>query len=466
MKDIEKQLCQHPLWMDLKKVSQKISEAGFFVVLVGGALRDALLGLEVKDLDLASSATHSDLKKLFLGVKDLCGTRYGVSIIPCKQSKGFIEVTTFRKESAYKDGRRPSHVESGSIEEDVKRRDLSINALFYDIKHKKLLDYVGGLQDLENKILKTVGDASSRFQEDHLRLLRALRFAHQFQFSIERQTAKALKKEMHSLKKISQERKTKELFKMLSFHSNNVVGATSAVAVGAVEHVSEGALEDVVGGVVEDVVGGNTVEKNSVEGALSQAFKLLEKYQALEVLFPFKDFASQNAHAFWNQKFSFLKESSYLWMVVGLPYFKQKENIKTFKSFLESLKLSSQEVKRSLFYFDSLLSLTSDLNFIQKAKIFAKEEDRLQELLLSYYQSFQKNLKELKLFLNQFQELKKSHGGCWPEALITGKDLLELAYKPSKNFQNLLEQAYNYQLENPQSNKQSILDYLKKIKSS
>ena len=184
--------------------------------IVGGAVRDAILGLEPKDVDIATSMLPSELVSVF-GVENInfVGESFGVSIVSHMGEK--VEVATFRKDGVYMDGRRPESVEfSTDAGDDADRRDLTINALFFNPATKRLLDFHGGLEDLDNGVIRTVGDPNKRFSEDFLRMLRAVRFASRLKFTVATETQEAIKALAHRMSDISGERIFMELDKMLT----------------------------------------------------------------------------------------------------------------------------------------------------------------------------------------------------------------------------------------------------------
>lgn len=199
-------------WSALLLVQQQIAQNGFLTFLAGGAVRDAFLGLQPHDFDLVTDASLDDLKKIFKKVI-LVGESFGV--IRVLQDDKVIEVAQFRKESDYADGRRPSLVSAATPKEDAHRRDFTVNALFYDFSIDQVLDFVDGVRDLQNEILRCVGDARVRFQEDHLRILRAIRFEAQLGFKMEQQTWQACRELAPLTAKVSRERVQEELIRML-----------------------------------------------------------------------------------------------------------------------------------------------------------------------------------------------------------------------------------------------------------
>lgn len=173
------------------------------VYLAGGAVRDQLLEKEPKDYDLATSARPEEVQALFKK-SDAVGAHFGVIIV--KGDGEMIEVATFRTDGSYQDGRRPESVEFSSPEEDAQRRDFTVNGLFQDPFSGEIIDHVGGQADLEAGLLRAIGVPQKRFEEDALRLLRAIRFATASGFQIEAETWTAIQECAPLLSQISPER--------------------------------------------------------------------------------------------------------------------------------------------------------------------------------------------------------------------------------------------------------------------
>lgn len=193
-------------------IINKLYENGFEAFAVGGCVRDSILNKTPGDWDMTTSALPENIISIFDKTIPT-GMKHGtITIIIDKES---FEVTTYRIDGDYKDNRRPDQVEFvTSIEEDLSRRDFTINAMAYN--HKEgLIDFFNGKEDLQNRIIKCVGDANTRFKEDALRMLRAIRFSAQLEFSIEEETFKAIANNSHLIKAISQERIREELTKIL-----------------------------------------------------------------------------------------------------------------------------------------------------------------------------------------------------------------------------------------------------------
>jgi len=184
------------------------------IYVVGGAVRDLLLGRKVKDWDFATNFTPEKMKKLF-AKNSFCNNRFGTLSIVGK-NKEIFEVTTYRKEVGYSDKRHPDKVIWGeSLEDDLARRDFTINALALDSRGKKVIDLYEGREDLKKKLIRAVGSADRRFGEDALRMMRAVRIAAYLGFTIEKKTFEAIIKNAALIKQVAGERICYELFLIL-----------------------------------------------------------------------------------------------------------------------------------------------------------------------------------------------------------------------------------------------------------
>ncbi len=192
------------------EIIQKLAEIGYTSYFAGGCVRDALLGIKPKDIDIATSAHPEEIERIFNHTLAV-GKKFGIIVVV--EGRHNIEVATFRKESDYRDGRRPENIEYSGPEEDSVRRDFTINALFYDPLKNEVIDFQNGIADLKQKKLRCVGNPDRRFSEDYLRILRCFRFALVLNFEIEPATLQSAIKHRDGLKQISQERKRDELLK-------------------------------------------------------------------------------------------------------------------------------------------------------------------------------------------------------------------------------------------------------------
>jgi putative nucleotidyltransferase with HDIG domain len=200
---------------EVSSILNKMKTSGYEIYLVGGAVRDLILGKMVNDWDFTTNATPEQILEVF--PDGFYNNRFGTVGVPAK-TKGFDphEITTYRTEQGYSDNRRPDNIVWGnSLKEDVERRDFTINAMALDSDHN-ILDFFNGKDDLDKKIIRTVGEPTERFAEDALRLIRAIRIATQLGFSIEENTFAAIKTHASLINKISKERVRDELLKIIA----------------------------------------------------------------------------------------------------------------------------------------------------------------------------------------------------------------------------------------------------------
>lgn len=211
----------------------KLQEEGHIAYLAGGCVRDMLRGEIPKDYDIATSALPEQITSIFSKTREV-GVHFGVVIV-IKDNQAF-DVATFRNDGSYNDGRHPEDVTFSTPEEDTARRDFTINGIFFDPISQKHIDFVDGRSDIEKKVVRAIGDPDLRFQEDHLRLLRAVRFAARFNYEIEEKTWKSIKLNASGISKISKERVRDELTKIL-LNENRVLGFDLLVDSGLMVHI-------------------------------------------------------------------------------------------------------------------------------------------------------------------------------------------------------------------------------------
>src|SRR5256885_10403493 len=183
-----------------REVAHRLRAAGHIAYFAGGCVRDMVRGLPAKDFDIATDATPDIVQKIFSHTYAV-GAHFGVVVVV---ENGFnFEVATFRSDGAYLDHRHPVDVRFSSPEEDAKRRDFTINGMFFDPEKNEVIDFVGGRTDIEKKIIRAIGDPASRFSEDRLRMLRAVRFATVLDYRIDIPTWDALVANAESITEIS-----------------------------------------------------------------------------------------------------------------------------------------------------------------------------------------------------------------------------------------------------------------------
>ena len=192
-------------------IHKKLTENNFIVYLAGGCVRDTIINRQPYDIDFATNAKPDEVENIFEHTSNV-GKSFGT--ITVKLNSIPYEITTFRKDYNY-DGRHPSRIEFGDPKSDALRRDFTCNALFFDLTNNKVIDYVDGIQDIQKKIIRAVGDPIERFTEDKLRILRAIRFSCQLNWKIEEETFKAIKTLNKEIKNVSKERFEQEFHKII-----------------------------------------------------------------------------------------------------------------------------------------------------------------------------------------------------------------------------------------------------------
>ncbi|MEX0820446.1 MAG: CCA tRNA nucleotidyltransferase, partial [Pirellulaceae bacterium] len=199
-----------------KEVVARLLAAGYEALWAGGCVRDQLLGWEPKDYDVATNATPDQIREVFGKRRTLAiGAAFGVITVLGPRSAGQVEVATFRRDATYSDGRHPDSVAFSNAEEDARRRDFTINGLFYDPLAERVIDYVGGQQDLARETIRAIGDPDERLAEDKLRMMRAVRFGTTLGFEVEPETMQAVRRHAGELNVVSVERITAELRRLL-----------------------------------------------------------------------------------------------------------------------------------------------------------------------------------------------------------------------------------------------------------
>src|SRR6266699_2808586 len=200
-----------PMEMTARDVVARLRESGHIAYFAGGCVRDMVRDRIPKDFDIATDARPEVVQQLFSRTHAV-GVHFGVILV--MENRFQFEVATFRSDDAYVDGRHPSAVHFSSPEEDAKRRDFTINGMFYDPLAEKVFDFVGGRADIEAKLVRAIGDPAQRFAEDRLRMLRAVRFATVLDYKIDDQTWEALVANAPSINQISAERIREELVRI------------------------------------------------------------------------------------------------------------------------------------------------------------------------------------------------------------------------------------------------------------
>lgn len=419
-----------------------LEEAGYEAYVVGGCVRDSILGRSPDDWDITTSAKPEEVKALFRRTVDT-GLIHG-TVTVMLDKEGF-EVTTYRVDGEYEDGRHPKEVSfTASLEEDLKRRDFTINAMAYNPK-RGLVDLFGGVQDMENRIIRCVGNPLERFTEDALRILRAVRFSAQLGFSIEGETLKAISVLAPNLKYVSAERIQVELLKLLvSPHPDYLRTAYEAGITKEILPEFDRCME---------------TEQNTPHHCYNvgeHTLQSLLNIRADKVLR-----LTMLLHDFGKPVVKRTDED-------GRDHFKTHgpEGEKMAVSILRRLKMDNDTIRkvRSLIKWHDYrpkgeavsvrkaISLIGEELFplyleVQKADILAQSAYRREE-----------KLARLTAVSALYEEIL-DRGQCisLKTMALTGRDLIDAGYTPGKELGGILEKLLVHVLENPEDNKKEIL---------
>ena len=397
----------------VRYIINKIYENNYEAYIVGGCVRDAILGFEPNDYDITTSASPNTIQEIFKDFKCIeTGIEHGtVSVL---MEDEIFEITTYRIEGEYKDHRRPDKVDfTDRLEEDLKRRDFTINAMAYNEK-KGLIDLFGGKEDLNNKIIKTVGNPYDRFNEDGLRMIRAIRFSSKLNFTIEKETLKAIYDKSFIINNISLERITDEFTKIiLSDKPENI------------KYLFETKLLKHLNISNEDNIGKLTQFYNEIV-ILKKINKNLEKRLAL------------------------------------LDYIVEKNNINC-KSFCNELIYSKKIIKNHNIILTLLKNIEIDhLNKVEIKKILSEVDRNLLEEYLDISGIIYDKEKKVDEIIDILSEIEENNE-CYiiKNLKVNGRDIMSLGYK-NKEVGEVLNYLLEIVIEDYTVNKKDLL--IKKIK--
>jgi poly(A) polymerase len=431
----------------VREATQRLDEAGHVAYIVGGSVRDFLLGREVKDYDIATSAMPEELCDLFpKAVTD--GKVFGVIQVPTGSDPQFLEIATFRQDLVYQDHRHPTGIVFSNPMEDAYRRDFTINSLFFDPKTSRILDYTGGLEDLRQGVIRAIGNPSERFKEDALRLLRAVRFKTRLGFRLEPQTSDAIRARARLISKVSSERVRDELAWMWSCSRPDA----------ALALLSELGLLSLVLPEVEALKGLPQIPagrpKEDLWAHLLKTLRLL---------------AEQNLH----------RSSTLSWMAVlheiGKPIAFQLNERKNFNAHeIEGAKVVEKVTNRLKVSRDDSKKIAAMVSSHLKFKeVFQMREATLQRFIREDYfeelLAFHKadamasdgNLAYYEFCLSRLDSLKKLPP-LESYKLIDGKDLIQLGLFPGPGFSEILRVVEDLALEKKVTSKEGALEYIVK----
>jgi poly(A) polymerase len=405
----------------VRSVLNALFDGGHDAYLVGGCVRDFLLQKEVKDYDIATSATPDEVQSLFPKTVAI-GKAFGVMKVIAEDRE--LEVATFRKDGPYGDHRRPTRVEFGDVHADGSRRDFTINALYFDLKTNRVLDDFGGIQDLKDKVIRAIGDPEARFKEDALRLLRAVRFSARLQFGISDETRVAILKKAPLIRKISIERIRDELEKMITHASAR------------------------------------------------HAVKELDSLGLLENVMPEISVAKLNQRKVWDQtlrvlsvlgKYHLNEPSAFYWGLFLLPTLRllpiEKREVEA-RKIAGRLKLSS-ECADQMAYLVRETPKFRDAFSMREATLLRWMKDSDFELLVRFHGldaiSYDGNLAGLEFVRAIYPDAKRR---LEMKPLLTGDDLVRLGMNPGPKFTEILRTIEDLALEGSLSTSEEALNYV------
>lgn len=437
-------LPEHSVISAAREIVVKLQRAGHEAYFVGGFVRDWLLGIEHYDVDVATSAHPEDVERLFEMTRGV-GKNFGVMLVLINHVP--IEVATYRHDVSYSDFRRPDEVRYGTIEDDAARRDFTINALYYDPVSSVLKDFHAGALDLRRRILRTVGAPAKRFDEDALRLIRAVRFAVGYELEIEQHTRKAIIRKAANLAKISAERVGHELMRIL----------TGPKPGRAVALMSDLGLWAHVIPEIEKLKGVEQGAESHPEGdVFLHLIRVMENLPenpspALALAALLHDIAKPVTFSRDEQRIHFYEHQH-----VGAAM--------------------AREICRRLKYSTELTEEVADLveNHMKFMHVREMRSSKLQRFLSK--PDFQEllelhradalgsdgNLDSYEFCIEQRKLLAVQHGGEYaPPLLASGDDLIALGLKPGPRFRELLEELRDEQLEGRVNSREQALGFLK-----
>ena len=423
------------------RILKQIRTAGFTACFAGGSVRDRLLGRSAKDYDIATNARPEQIEAIFPKTVAV-GKAFGVIVVV--QDGTETEVATFRADGGYQDGRRPDSIEFCGAEEDARRRDFTVNGMFYDPVENKIIDYVDGQADLEKKIIRAIGAPEKRFAEDHLRMLRAVRFAHTLGFEIEPATRAAIQKHAPDLAKISAERIENEFSRTLTESLRPGDALRELVALGLMKYIIPEILP---------MIGQEQPPQFHPEGDVFEhtvlMLNLMEKPQRPLAYTVLLHDVGKPATAFMGaDRLRF--------------HGHERKSAEMAEEILRRLKLPVKEIKQILIAIDGHMRFKdvqkmnkSTLRRLMGAETFGLELE-LHRLDCS---GSHRLLDNYHYLLKKAEEMKNEP--ILPERWITGKDLRELGIESGPRMGELIQLAYDAQLEDRFTDRTALLVWLK-----
>lgn len=392
------------------EIIQNLRNHGYKAYLCGGCVRDLILQRTPKDYDIVTNARSQDVQQIFTRTIPV-GISFGIIRVLIEQDE--FEIATFRKDGTYSDGRHPDSIEFCDEKEDALRRDFTINGLFWNPLENKIIDYVGGQDDIQKKLLRTIGNAQERFLEDHLRMMRAVRFAGQLDFNIEENTWQTICSMSEKILTISKERIRDEL-------SNILLSQNPALSIRLLQQSK--LLTQIF----------PKYDIDSLEIVLSM-FQQGTPFQSLEEALCILFFS-------WNHKLTLIESNN--------PYLLYSMNTAPFFQWLPMLCWS----RKTLDYLELFFQYFINFQYIMTMK----EAQFKRFIRLTYFQSF---LKIYYLYCKATNQDLISYTTCinkmqlytqedlFPKALVNGNDLIKLGFHPGPIIKKILQDIETQQLQ-------------------
>ena len=423
------------------EILKQIRTAGFTAYFAGGCVRDRLLGRIAKDYDIATSARPEQIENLFPKTVAV-GKAFGVIVVV--QDGTETEVATFRADGGYQDGRRPDSVEFCGAEEDAKRRDFTINGMFYDPVENRVIDYVGGQADLKNQTICAIDDPDQRFAEDHLRMLRAVRFAHTLGFTIEPATRRAIQHHAADLAKISIERIENEFSRTLTESQRSGDALRELVELGLMEYIIPEILP---------LIGQDQPPQFHPEGDVFEHTVIMLNLMKN----PTRPLAySVLLHDIGKPATAFMAADRLRF------HGHERKSAEMAQVILRRLKLPVKEIRQIVKAVNDHMRFkdVQKMNRSTLRKLIGAETFELElELHRVDCASSHGQLDNYQHLLEKSAEMKNEP--VLPERWITGKELRDLGVKPGPRMGDLLQQAYDAQLEDRFPDRTALLAWLK-----
>ena len=391
-------------------VIERLKGNGHIAYLAGGCVRDLLLGVEPNDFDVATDARPSEIGSYFQKTASV-GAAFGVMLV--RDFGETIEVATFRSDGVYSDARRPDSVAFSSPSEDAQRRDFTINALFLDPfaqSGHQVIDFVRGMDDVRDRVLRAVGLPEDRLREDHLRALRAVRFASKYDLVIETRTSEAIGQHARALCGVSIERIGEEIRKMLMHPSR----------VRACRLIDELDLDDAIFG---DVHPFNATPMESLERDAPYPVALVA-------------------------------------LAIGRGHQIADEPGVLCAQYRRSLDLSNADLGAMRSILECMRAFDGRWGKLGIAGKKRLASQGWADQALAIYRAL--HAQRACAIQDQVRLLESEHGGVCPKPLVSGADLIELGYKPGPEFKDILDAVYDEQLEGRVQTQQQAIDFVQR----